>query len=41
MKDWKIQIPDGFSETGYKEEIQYEDYEHMGEIWFVGQLAAV
>ncbi len=40
VREWKIQLPDGFSERGYHEEIDEPDFHQSGEIWFVGQITA-
>jgi len=40
VQEWSISIPEGFSEHGYLEEINEEDYNHRGELWFIGQLTA-
>ena len=38
-REWSLSIPIGFSERGFHEHIQDEDYEHHGEIWFFGELS--
>jgi hypothetical protein len=38
VKEWKLSIPNGFIERGYREIIQDEDFSHDGEIWFIGEL---
>lgn len=38
VQEWALQIPAGFSERGYKEEINDTDFAFTGEIWFIGQL---
>ena len=47
VREWNLQIPSGFSEHGYHEEINdlheafgEPDVKHSGEVWFVGQLPA-
>ena len=35
-----MSIPEGFTERGYLEEINEEDYNRKGELWFIGQLTA-
>ena len=39
VRECRIQLPDGFSERGYHEEINEPDFHRSGEIWFIGQLA--
>lgn len=38
-KEWGLRIPNGFEVKGYREEIHDEDYERIGEIWFIGELS--
>ena len=40
IHEWNISIPDEFSECGYLEEINDEDDNYKGEMWFIGQLTA-
>jgi len=40
VREWSIITPEGFSEHGFLEEIDEEDYNHKGELWFIGQLTA-
>lgn len=37
-KEWDLEIPAEFDIRGYKEEIIDDDYKHVGEIWFIGEL---
>jgi len=36
--EWGLKIPENLIVKGFKEEIKDEDYCHVGEIWFVGEL---
>jgi len=38
--EWKINLPNTFSERGYHEEINEPDFHQSGELWFIGQLSA-
>jgi hypothetical protein len=37
-EEWKLNVPAGFSEKGFREVITNEDQHHDGEIWFIGEL---
>jgi hypothetical protein len=38
-KEWSLQVPEGFEEKGFHEEVQEgEDYWVSNELWFFGQL---
>lgn len=37
-REWGLEIPKQFSVRGYKEEILDEDYSHVGEVWFIGEV---
>jgi hypothetical protein len=38
-REWSLIVPRGMVEQGYREVIRDEDYEHTGEVWFVGELS--
>lgn len=38
-REWRIQIPEGMIERGYRETVQDESYASHGELWFVGELS--
>lgn len=37
-REWGLEVPSDLKIKGYKEEIHDEDYDHVGEIWFIGEL---
>ncbi len=39
VREWRLLLPRSFSERGFHEHIDEEDYEHNGEIWFFGELS--
>lgn len=38
LDEWDLNLPDGFIEKGYYEEIHDEDFDYSGELWFIGEL---
>jgi hypothetical protein len=40
IRERNLSTPKGSSERGYLEEISEPDYNHKGELWFIGQLTA-
>ena len=36
--EWKLTVPKNMRILGFKEEITDEEYQYVGEIWFIGEL---
>lgn len=41
VREWSVDMLEGFSERGYLEEINEEHYYHKSELWFIGQLTSL
>lgn len=37
-REWQLTVPKNMKILGFKEEITNEEYQYVGEIWFIGEL---